>query len=34
MALVVAYHTTNQVGHAFMYSLVAVEAIGVFAAWR
>ncbi len=34
MALVVAYHTTNQVGHAFMYSLVVVEAIGVFAAWR
>jgi hypothetical protein len=34
MALVVAYHSTNQIGHPFMYSLVAVEAIGIFAAWR
>jgi hypothetical protein len=34
MALVVAYHSTDQIGHPFMYSLVAVEAIGIIAAWR
>lgn len=34
MALVVAHHSTNRGGHPFMYVLLAVEAIGVLAAWR
>jgi hypothetical protein len=34
LALVVAYNSTDQIGHPFMYSLIAVEAIGIFAAWR